>query len=88
MHFIDLYKILIEQGHVSPYMEINGECILDYPVVLEKLDIVDYLCNEKGCHLIGVLPYMEKTTIELCLIYSKIKIILQNTSSINCGKNY
>lgn len=44
-------KILIEQGCVSPYMEINGECILDYPVVLEKLDIVDYLCNEKGMSL-------------------------------------
>lgn len=44
-------KILIEQGCVSPYMEVNGECILDYPVVLEKLDIVDYLCNEKGMSL-------------------------------------
>ena len=44
-------KILIEQGHVSPYMEVNGECVLDYPVVLEKLDIVDYLCNEKGMSL-------------------------------------
>lgn len=44
-------KILIEQGHVSPYMEVNGECVLDYPVVLEKLDIADYLCNEKGMSL-------------------------------------
>lgn len=44
-------KILIEQGCVSPYMEVNGECVLDYPVVLEKLDIADYLCNEKGMSL-------------------------------------
>lgn len=32
-------------------MEVNGECVLDYPVVLEKLDIADYLCNEKGMSL-------------------------------------
>ena len=48
---LDYTKILIEKGHLSPYMEVNGECILDYPVVLEKLDIVDYLCDEKGMSL-------------------------------------